>query len=257
VLTLLASATLLPFALLLIGAASSDASILRSDFSSASFENFWHNLSRVNRLSEALWNTTVSCLILIATQLSSSILAAYAFAHFNFKAKKPLFALLIVSYLVPGVVTLLPLFFLVTSLGLKGNPVGLLLPLALFSPYAIVLLRQRFEAVPRELLDQAKLDGLGNFGILTKLLVPISRSFIVLLAVITFVSNWNAFLWPRLITGSSWPVISVAIASVRTQYDSHWNLVLAAVTAALIPALSTFVIARRNLIINPLEDVEL
>lgn len=256
VITFLATGTLLPFALLLIGAASGDSSILRNDFSSVSIENFWNNLSRVNGLSEALWNTIGYCLILIVTQLSSSILAAYAFAHFDFKGKKPLFTLLIVSYLVPGVVTLLPLFFLITSLGLKGSLAGLVLPMALFSPYAIVLLRQRFEAVPRELLDQAKLDGLGKFGVLIKLLVPISRSFIVLLAVITFVSNWNAFLWPRLITGNSWPVISVAIASVRTQYDSHWNLVLAAVTVALIPALSSFVIARRNLIINPLEDVE-
>lgn len=256
VITFLATGTLLPFALLLIGAASGDSSILRNDFSSVSIENFWNNLSRVNGLSEALWNTIGYCLILIVTQLSSSILAAYAFAHFDFKGKKPLFALLIVSYLVPGVVTLLPLFFLITSLGLKGSLAGLVLPMALFSPYAIVLLRQRFEAVPRELLDQAKLDGLGKFGVLIKLLVPISRSFIVLLAVITFVSNWNAFLWPQLITGNSWPVISVAIASVRTQYDSHWNLVLAAVTVALIPALSSFVIARRNLIINPLEDVE-
>jgi len=256
-LTFLAIGTLVPFALLLVGASSSDASILRNDFSDISINNFWQNLDRVNGLTEAFWNTSVYCLILIVTQLSSSILAAYAFAHFNFKAKKTLFALLVVSYLFPAVVTLLPLFFLVTSLGLKGSLAGLLLPMALFSPYAIVLLRQRFEAVPRELLDQAKLDGLGNFGILTRVLLPLSRSFIVLLAVITFVSNWNAFLWPRLVTGNNWPVISVAISSVRTQYDSHWNLVLAAVTVALIPALSSFVIARRNLVINPLEDVDL
>jgi len=257
VLSLAAVLTLLPFTLVILGAASSDASILRTDFAEISLDNFWRNLSRVNGLAEALLNTSIYCLILIVTQLGSSILAAYAFAQFNFKGKKPLFALLIFSYLVPGVVTLLPLFFLVTQLGLKGSLAGLLLPMALFSPYAVVLLRQRFEAVPRELIDQARLDGLGNFGILTRIILPMSKSFVLLLAVITFVSNWNALLWPRLISGNDWPVISVAIASVRTQYDSHWNIVLAAVAVALIPALSSFVIARRNLVINPLEDVDL
>jgi multiple sugar transport system permease protein len=251
--------TVAPFIFLILGAMSSDSAIARLDFKDISLSDLTNNLSRSLDLGilQSLLNTLAICLPMVLLQVSSSILAAYAFAYLDFKAKRLLFILITGSYLIPAVATFLPLYFVMTAIGIKGTPLGILLPFVLFSPYAIVMLRERFEAVPRELLDQAKIDGLGNWGVLTKIVVPLTRSFLALLSIITFVSSWNAFLWPRLIAGSNWPTITVAIAGLQSQYDSHWNLVLSATLIAVIPALSVFAVARKNLMRNPLAELEI
>lgn len=247
--------TLIPFVLLIAGAGSTNQEIANLDFSKASMATWYNNLNP--GIISAMWNTLLICIPMVLLQVMSSVLGAFAFAHFKFRGKKTLYFLMISSYLIPGVVTMLPLFFLMTALGLKGSPLGILLPFVLFSPYAIVLLRERFEAVPLDLIDQARLDGLGNWGVLWRISLPITRSFVVLLSVITFVSTWNAYLWPRLIAGAEFPLVTVNIASMQSQYDSHWNLVLAAALLAAVPALSSFVIAKKNLVRNPLEEIEL
>lgn len=252
-------ATLAPFTLLLLGAMSSDSAIARVDFSQASFGYLVENLSEVldAGIGAAILNTLAICLPMMLLQITSSVFAAFAFAWIDFRNKKTLYLVLIGSYLIPSVATFLPLFFLITALGFKGTLLGILLPFVLFSPYAIVLLRERFEAVPRDLIDQGRIDGLGNLGLLVKVVLPISRSFVALLAVITFVSTWNAFLWPRLIAGSEFPTITVSIAGLQSQYDSHWNLVLAASLLALIPAIAIFAFARKSLIRNPLAELDI
>lgn len=247
--------TLLPFALLVLGAMSSDSAIARLDFGSASFANLLSNIQP--SIWQALTNTLVICIPMVLLQIGSSIFAAYAFAYFDFKRKQLLFSMLIFSYLLPAVATMLPLFFVMTALGLKGSPAGILLPFVLFSPYAVVLLRERFEAIPRELIDQGRIDGLSTWGILVSVVAPLSRTFIGLLALITFVSTWNAYLWPRLIAGTDFPTVTVAIGALQGQYDSHWNLVLAATLLAVIPALTSFAIAGRSLVRNPLEEIDI
>lgn len=248
-----------PFMLLVLGAMSSAESIARLDFSRASFEHLLINFADISNagIFQALANTLAISIPMVVLQCTSSVLAAFAFAYFDFKRKQLLYLLIIGSYLIPAVATLLPLYFVMTAAGFKGSPAGILLPFALYSPYAITLLRERFEAVPRELLDQARIDGLGNWALLIRIVMPISRSFISLLAVITFISTWNSYLWPRLIAGTEWPTITVAIASLQSQYDSHWNLVLSAALFAVIPALLAFAISRRNIIRNPLAEIDI
>lgn len=251
--------TLAPFGLLALGAMSSDAGIARLDFSEVSTNYLIENLQAVSAsgIVTAIWNTVWIAIPMVVMQVISSILAAFAFSQFNFRGKKILFAVLVSSYLLPAVVTLLPLFFLMTAAGLKGSPLGILLPFALFSPYAIVLLRERFEAVPREILDQARVDGLSAWGLLLKVFLPLTRGFVALLAVITFVSTWDSYLWPRLIAGSEFPLINVAIAGLQSQYDSHWNLVLTATLLAVLPAIAALFAAKKNLLRNPIAEIEI
>ena len=253
------AATAAPFAFLILGAMSDSESIARLDFSQASLSNLNANLEGIADagILQAMTNTLAICIPMVLLQCASSVLAAYAFAFFDFKRKRLLYTLIIGSYLIPAVATLVPLYFVMTAAGLKGSPAGILLPFALYSPYAVALLRERFEAVPREILDQARIDGLGSWSLLIRVVLPISKSFVTLLAVITFISTWNAYLWPRLIAGTEWPTITVAIAGLQSQYDSHWNLVLSAALLAVIPALIAFALSRRNLVRNPLAEIEI
>lgn len=251
--------TLAPFTLLALGAMASDSGIARLDLSAVSVTQLFENLNSVlsSGILTAICNTILIAVPLVILQVASSVLAAFAFAQTNFRGRKLLYILFIVSYLLPGVVTLLPLFFLMTALGLKGSALGILLPFALFSPYAIVLMRERFEAVPPELVDQAKVDGLSLWGLLLRVCLPLNRGFVALLALITFVSTWNSYLWPRLIAGTEFPVITVEIAGLQSQYDSHWNLVLAATLLAILPAIAALFIAKKNLLRNPLAEIEM
>lgn len=251
--------TLAPFVLLVLGAFSDDSAISRLAFNEVRIENLGDNLTQVidRGFSTAVFNTLWICLPMVFVQLGSAALAAYAFANFEFKHKKLFFTLIVGSYLIPSIATFLPLYFLMNSIGLKGSLGGILLPFVLFSPYAVVMLRERFEAIPREIIDQSRIDGLTEWGILTRVAIPMIRSFIALLALITFVSTWNAYLWPRLVAGSEWPTVTVAVANLQSQFDSHWNLVLSATLLAIIPAMSAFILARKNMIRSPLAELEI
>lgn len=252
--------TLVPFVLVTLGAMSSDAALSRLDLGRASPSQFFANITEVlwgpSNFAEALCNTLVLCVVMVLIQVPSTLLAAYAFSMMNFPGKRALYVMLIASYLIPAVTSVIPLFFVMTALGLKDSPVGILLPYVLFSAYAVVLFRERFEALPREILDQARVDGLGPWGVLWHVAVPLMKSFITLISLVTFVTMWNAFLWPRLIAGTAWPTATVAMSSLQGQYDSNWHLVLSAAFLALIPAVSAFVFVRNNLVTTVIEETE-
>lgn len=252
--------TLVPFVLVALGAMSSDAALSRLDFSQASPSQFVDNIAEVlwgpSNFAAAIANTLVLCVVMVAIQVPSTLIAAYAFAFFSFPGKRGLYVTLLAAYLIPAVTTVIPLFFVLTALGLKGTPLGILLPYVLFSPYALVLFRERFESIPRELLDQARVDGLGPWGVLWFVAAPLMKPFISLISLVTFVTMWNAFLWPRLIAGTAWPTATVAMSSLQGQYDSNWHLVLSAAFLALIPAVSAFVIVRNNLVTTFVEETD-
>ncbi|MDH6532584.1 multiple sugar transport system permease protein [Aurantimicrobium minutum] len=260
ILSLFLVATVVPFVLVALGAMSSDAALSRLDFGQASPAQFVDNISEVlwgpSNFAAALGNSLLLCVVMVVIQVPSTLIAAYAFAFFSFPGKRGLYVTLLAAYLIPAVTTVIPLFFVMTALGMKGTPLGILLPYVLFSPYALVLFRERFETLPRELLDQARVDGLGPWGVLWFVAAPAMKSFITLISLVTFVTMWNAFLWPRLIAGSDWPTATVAMSSLQGQYDSNWHLVLSAAFLALIPALSAFVIVRNNLVTTFVEETD-
>lgn len=257
-LSVMALITLVPFSLVVLGAMSSDENISRLDFSQASFsalgKNFASVLTGPSGLGTAILNTVILCVVLIIFQVPSTILAAYAFAFFDFRGKRVLYVTLLAAYLIPAVATVIPLFFLMSALGLKGTPLAIVLPYLLFSPYALVLLRQRFEALPTNLLDQARVDGLGPWSFLVRIAVPLTGSFIALVSLITFVSMWNAFLWPGLIARTTFPTTIVAMSNLQGQYDSNWQLVLAAAVLGLIPCITAFFVAGNTLVKTSLHE---
>lgn len=253
-------AVLFPLSLLVLGAMSDGGSLSRLDFSQATVGQFVSNITEVlwgyPRLFNAIGNTLLLCFFMVTCQVSSSLLAGYAFAVYSFRGQKVLFFVVMLSYLLPAIATVIPLFLFVSAVGLSGTAAGILLPYVLFSPYAVFLFRDRFRAVPRDVLAQAQIDGLGAWGIFFRIALPLISPFVWLIGLVTFVSMWNAFLWPSVIAGTGWPTVTVALSSLQGQYGTQWNLVLAGALLALIPALTAFAVSQRHLVTSPLEEID-
>jgi multiple sugar transport system permease protein len=179
----------------------------------------------------ALAVTTLMTAVIVIGQLTFSVLAAYAFARLRFPGRDALFWVYIATLMVPGSVTVVPLYLMMAQLGLRNTFWALVLPFVFGSPYAIFLLRQHFRAIPDDLINAAYLDGATT------------------LMLITVVSQWHHFMWPLVITsGPKWQVLTVATAALQSRYNAQWTLVMAATTVAIVPLLVLFVIFQRHIV---------
>lgn len=193
--------------------------------------------------------TLLVVVFLVLFQIGFSILAAFAFARVDFPGRDVVFWVYLSTLMVPAVVIVIPLYLMMTEVGLRNTFWGLVLPFAFGSPYAIFLLREYFRGIPQDLIDAARLDGANTLDVLVEIVVPLSRPVIATLVLITAVSQWNSFMWPLVVTsGSSWRVITVATASLQSQYNGNWTLVMAATTLALVPLLVLFLIFQKQIV---------
>lgn len=199
--------------------------------------------------TRAVLVTFLVVLVVTAGQIAFSVLAAYAFARMRFPGREALFWVYLATLMVPAIVTLIPLYLLLTESGLRNTFWALVLPFAFGSPYAIFLLREYFRGIPQELIDAARLDGAGTLVTLVDVVVPLSRPILATLTLITVVTHWNNFLWPLIITsGEQWRVVTVATANLQSQYNGNWTLVMAATTLAIAPLLILFIIFQRQIV---------
>lgn len=188
-------------------------------------------------------------LVILVGQLGCSVLAAYAFARVRFPGRDALFWVYLSTLMVPQIVTLIPLYAMLTTAGMKNTFWGLVLPLVFGSPYAIFLLREYFRGIPEDLLSAAKLDGAGTLRVIWHVVIPMSRPILATLAIITVVTHWNSFLWPLMIASrKEWWVMTVATANLQTQYNGNWTLVMAATTIAMAPLVLVFLVFQRHIV---------
>ncbi|WP_216900879.1 carbohydrate ABC transporter permease [Nocardia alni] len=211
----------------------------------------WDNFATVlhHGLGRAVLVTALMTVFITGGQLITSILAAYAFARTEFPGRDLLFWVYLGTMMVPSMVTLIPLYLMFAKLGWLNTFWALVLPFVLASPYAIFLLRQYFRGIPEELLGAARLDGANTLDILVHVMVPMSRPILATLALITIVSQWNNFMWPLVASsGDTWQVLTVSTATLQTQYNAQWTLVMAATTLAIVPLVVLFVIFQRQVL---------
>ena len=254
-LILLASASLVlgPFALSFMTAFKSPQQFASE--SSLALPNPWttENFARLfggdyGFVSPIVVTAQVVAVILVG-QLLFSVMAAYAFAKLQFRGRDSLFWVYLATLMVPQVVIVIPLFVMMSQLGLRNTFWSLVLPFMFGSPYAVFLLREHFRSIPDDLIDAARIDGAADWRILWQIVAPLSRGIISTLAIITVVSHWNNFMWPLIITtGRDWQVITVATANLQSQYNSNWTLVMAATTVAMAPLLVLFAIFQRSIV---------
>jgi multiple sugar transport system permease protein len=151
--------------------------------------------------------------------------------------------------MVPGTVTVVPLYLMMAQLGLRNTFWALVLPFMFGSPYAIFLLREHFRIIPNDLINAARLDGANTLDVIVHVVIPSSRPVLAALTLITVVSQWNNFMWPLVITsGHKWRVLTVATADLQSRFNSQWTLVMAATTVAIVPLVALFVIFQRHIV---------
>jgi multiple sugar transport system permease protein len=179
--------------------------------------------------------------------LITSTLAGYVFAKHRFRGKDLIFWTIIATMFLPPVITLVPLYNIVTAMGLSDSYLGVMLPW-LANAFGIFLMRQFISSVPDELIEAARMDGAGEFRIVVQFIVPLIKPAIVTLAIFMFVYAWNNFLWPVTILRSEefYPVVlTVQRLMAYTMTFDFRNVVLAGTLLASIPTLVLFLVAQR------------
>jgi multiple sugar transport system permease protein len=200
------------------------------------------------QIDRFLCNSALYAVTLTCVSLFFNILAAYAFARMTFPGRDFLFGLLLSTMMIPHAVLLVPQFLVVKSLGLVDHPLGVVLP-GFAGIFGIFLLRQFFLNIPADLESAALIDGCGRWGILWKIIVPISRPALITLAVFTFMGAWNAFEWPLVVlSNEDFYPLTVGLALFRDQNGADWPRVLAASVMGSFPLILLFYAAQRFLV---------
>lgn len=195
------------------------------------------------------WNSVKVTVSVTAGQLITCSMAGFAFARLRFPFRNLLFVLLLASLMVPGQVTIIPVFIIMRWLGLVDSHLSIILPF-LTSAFGVFLLRQFFLTLPQELIDAAKIDGANAWTIYVRVALPLAGPALAALTIITFNNTWNNYFYP-LIFINTWEkmTLPLGITALRGYLASNSaSVVMAAVTLAILPVLLVFLLAQRWII---------
>ena len=217
----------------------------------------WHpeNWIEAWQYPHTLWANAFANTIFVATlttvgELTTSVLAGYAFARMRFRGRGILFALLLATLFIPSEATIIPNFVLMSRryLGWYDTYTAQIVPF-LVSVFSIFLLRQFFLGLPQELHDAARLDGAGNLRFLWSVGLPLVRPALVTVSLLTFLNSWNAFLWPLIITSRpEIRPIQVMLVQFTSEGGSRYHLLMAGAAFVILPTLVVYLIAQRYFI---------
>jgi multiple sugar transport system permease protein len=191
-----------------------------------------------------------SLLVAAVTTLGNLVFCSalgYALAKLRFPGRRALFAVVLGTLMVPGMVTFVPQFVLVSNAGLVNTYAGLILPF-LATPFGVFLMRQYLLSIPDDLIEAARVDGAGEFRIFARIVLPLCGPALATLGILTFLSSWNNFLWPLVVaTTEDTYTLPVALALYSVgQNRIEFGLVLAGAVVVLLPVLVVFVLLQRH-----------
>jgi multiple sugar transport system permease protein len=208
----------------------------------------YEKVSGVINVGRSMWNSLLIASITTAGILVTSMMAGYAFAKYRFRGRTLLFSVLIATMFLPPIVTLIPLYRVIGSIGLNASLAGVILP-NLANAFGIFLMRQFIAGVPDDLIDAARVDGASELLILFKIVAPSVAPAIAALALFAFVYHWNSYLWPLTVlqgNADAYPiVISLSRLLSYNRGAINTGLVMAGATLAVLPPLVLFVFLQR------------
>ncbi|MQS11217.1 carbohydrate ABC transporter permease [Streptomyces kaniharaensis] len=210
------------------------------------------NLDRLQRrigLLRVVGNSLLVAGVQTVGALVVALLAGYAFAKFRFRGRTLLFALLLSTLVVPEQVMLVPLFKMMTDLGLLDTYQAIILP-GLCVPFAVFLMRQSLTSLPDELLDAARVDGAGELRVLWNVVVPVMRPVLAALAIFLFLGSWNQFVWPLVALRSpDMHTLPVALATLHgNQSTTDYGAILSGTALSTLPMMALFLLLQRQFI---------
>ena len=185
-------------------------------------------------------NTAFLTIVVTLLQLFTSSFAAYAFAKMNFKGKKVLFLGYIATIAVPWQAYMVPQLMMMRSWNLNNTHLAIIC-LQAFSAFGVFMMKQFYEGVPNELCEAARIDGLSEYGIWYRIMLPLSKPALSTLTIFTFVNTWNDFLGPLIyLTKTELKTIQIGLRMFISQYSAEYGLIMAASVIVLIPVLIVF-----------------
>jgi multiple sugar transport system permease protein len=270
-LVLLLAITLFPFYWMLRTALSSNADLIKGSYSITPPGGTLVNLKQVLGLASAkeiadagtatsasinffiaLRNSIIVCTLITIGQVAFCSMAAYAFARLRFPGRDKLFFLYLTALMIPPIFTLIPNFVLIKNLGWLNTFQGIIAPYFLMTPFAVFFLRQFFLGISREVEEAAVLDGAGRWKIFRQLIVPMSAAPLTTLAVLTYITAWNEYMWP-LVAGDSdkTRVLTVALNAFKSSTPTiapPWAPLMAGTFLAAIPIIVLFMFLARRMV---------
>ncbi|SES89040.1 carbohydrate ABC transporter membrane protein 2, CUT1 family [Oceanobacillus limi] len=208
--------------------------LLPSSINFDAYKDVFERVPLVHYLTVSFW---VSFIVMIG-QLIVCSLSAYAFVFIPFKGRELIFFLFLATMLIPWEAAMIPNFLTVLNLGWINTYAGLTFPFFAL-PFGIFLLRQHFLTIPKELWESAQMDGCSRFRFYLKFALPLSKSSLSALGIYGFLTTWNQYLWPLLVTNDD-TVRTVQIGLkmlIANESSSSWNAVMAGVVTILLPTL--------------------
>ncbi len=248
ILILLTLSALVPFAWMFSSSLKLDRDVFSFPMEWIPSDPRWQNYSDIwTRIPLATFikNTFKLAIIITVLQVFTSSFAAYAFSKLEFKGRNMLFLGYIGTIAVPWQAYMVPQFIMMRHLGLNNTHMSLIL-LQAFSAFGVFMMRQFYQGVPDELCEAARIDGLSEYGIWAKIMLPLSLPAISTLTIFTFVNTWNDFLGPQIyLTSTNLKTLQIGLRMFIAQYSSEYGLIMAASVVALVPVLVIFLSLQR------------
>lgn len=193
-------------------------------------------------------NTIINALVVVVMQLLLCSMAAYAFGRIKFPGRNVIFGILLAVLMVPSSFFILPQYLIIQKMGLLNTIPALFIP-NLFSAFGTFLLRQFFMALPDEIEDAARLDGCNHFMIYSRIMLPLIRSGLVALGILTLRFAWNDLMWPLIVnTSTEKMTLSAGLSFMQGQYATDYPTMMAGAVMAVLPLLILFAIFQKQFI---------
>lgn len=202
----------------------------------ANYQDIWTTIP----LAAFIRNTVKLTLIVTFLQLFTSSFAAYAFSKLSFKGRDMLFLGYVATIAMPWQVYMVPQFVMMSKMGLNNTHLAIIL-LQAFSAFGVFMMKQFYTSVPTELCEAARVDGMTEYGIYFRIMLPLSKPALSTLTIFTFVNTWNDFLGPYIyLTRNNLKTIAIGLRMFISQYSQEHGLIMAASVVTLIPVVVVF-----------------
>lgn len=194
-------------------------------------------------------NSVVVTGSIIVLQFLIMIPAAYAFAKYKFPGKTLLFGMILLAFMIPGQVTFIPVYLMMADWGLVKTLLPQIIPF-ISNAFGIFLLRQYFMQIPEEIIEAARLDNANEFKIMRKIMIPMSKPALATIALFSFVSHWNDYFWPLVMTDSAAVrPLTLGIAMLReTEGISNWHIIMAGNVILVVPILLVYLFCSKHIV---------
>ncbi|NLW11644.1 MAG: carbohydrate ABC transporter permease [Clostridiaceae bacterium] len=243
--------TLVPFAWMISASLKANKDVFNFPMEWIPSQPRWQNYSEIWTripLMTFLLNTFKLSVIVTFLQVLTSSFAAYAFAKLRFKGHHALFLAYIATIAVPWQAYMVPQFIMMSKMGLNNTHLAIIC-LQAFSAFGVFMMRQFYMSIPTDLCEAARIDGLSEYGIWLRIMLPNSKPAIATLVIFTFVNTWNDFLGPMIyLTKTELKTIQIGLRMFTTQYTSDFALIMAASVVALIPVLIFFLSLQKQFV---------